>query len=479
MKNPHSPRPTALRFASCVLPLACALPMLCAAPAAAQNIAAQAFVSGLNKPIDMVACPGDASRLLIAEQRGVIKLVKNGVLQASPFLDLDAVVPEATYAGLFGIALHPDYASNGRLYVFHTTGPTNAIVVWVKEYTRMAGDPDHADPASMRVILRLASPATTAHHLGGTIAFGPDGKLWIPLGDGGTTGDATGGVRAQSDTSLWGKLLRIDVDGDDFPADSTANYAIPADNPYAQSATVAKEIFARGLRNPYRARFDRLTGQLWIGDVGLVQREEIDLVDPALDGGANLGWNCMEGTICSSNSNCTCPAGLKQPAHQYTYVSGACVMGGARYRGCAMPGIEGLYFYADYGRNKLFTMQYNDATGVAGGVVERTAQLGSPTLSTPVCIAEDLNGELYVVEHTVGRVRRLVLNPLPADTDGDGIPDACEPVTPDLNGDGVVNGADLGILLANWGQTGQGDLNGDQFVDGGDLGELLAAWTVD
>lgn len=144
-----------------------------------------------------------------------------------------------------------------------------------------------------------------------------------------------------------------------------------------------------------------------------------------------------------------------------------------------MPGIEGLYFYADYGRNKLFTVQYNDATGVASGVVERTAQLGSPTLSTPVCIAEDLNGELYVVEHIAGRVRRLVLNPLPADSDGDGIPDACEPVTPDLNGDGVVNGADLGILLANWGQTGQGDLNGDQFVDGGDLGELLAAWTVD
>ncbi len=459
---------------------AIAAALQCSAPTAAQTIQAQAFVSGLNKPIDMAAVPGDATRLLVAEQRGVIKLIKNGVVQASPFLDIDSVVPEATYAGLFGIALHPNYQSNGKFYVHHTTGPTNAIVVWVKEFTRAAGDPDHGNVASSKVIMRLPSPSTTSHHhLGGTIAFGPDGKLWIPLGDGGTTGDAGGGVRSQSDTSLWGKLLRIDVDTDDFPADANANYGIPADNPYAGSATVAKEIFARGLRNPFRAQFDRATGQLWIADVGGVQREEVDVIDPASDGGANLGWNCMEGTLCTPNSNCGCPAGLKQPAYQYTHSVGLCITGGVRYRGCALPALDGAYFFADYQSNKLFTVQYDDNTGAASGFIDRTAQFTGPALNTPVCIAQDADGELYVLEHTAGRIRKVVGNPLPADTDGDGIPDTCDSTYADLNGDGTVNGADLGILLSSWGQRGGvADLNGDQFVDGADLGELLSAWTL-
>lgn len=459
--------------------LALTLTAAVTAPLHAQTISAQAFVSGLTKPIDMVPCPGDATRLFVAEQRGVIKLIKNGVVQASPFLDIDSTVPEETYSGLLGIAFHPNYQSNGRLYVYHTTGPASAIVVWLKEFTRVAGDPDHASAASAKVIFRMASPATQAFHLGGSPAFGPDGKLWLPLGDGGYTGDPQGGTRSQSGSSLWGKLLRIDVDGDDFPADANANYAIPHDNPYYGSLSVANEIFARGLRNPFRARFDRATGHLWIGDVGGTQREEVDVIRPSLDGGANLGWNCMEGLLCTSNGNCSCPGGLLAPVYQYTHSVGLCVTGGTRYRGCALPALSGVYFFADYQNNKLFSIQYDDSTGTASGFTDRTAQVTAPSLSTPVCIAEDSLGELYIVEHTAGRIRKIVGNPLPPDGDGNGVPDSCQGVHGDLNGDGVVNGADLGILLSSWGQPGgAADLNGDQYVDGGDLGELLAAWTL-
>jgi glucose/arabinose dehydrogenase len=443
-----------------------------------QTISAQAFVTGLNKPIHMVSVPTDPSRLYVAEQRGVIKLIKNGVVQASPFLDQDAAIPDATYTGLFGIAFHPNYAANGRLYLFHTTGTSSAATVWVREFTRAAGDPDHADVATARVILKVSSPAPTAHHLGGTPMFGPDGKLYLPLGDGGTTGDAQGPVRSQSNTSLWGKLLRIDVDVDDFPADPNANYGIPADNPYAGSATVAKEIFARGLRNPFRCSVDRATGKLWLGDVGLTSREEIDLVNTLTDGAANLGWNCAEGLLCTTNANCTCGSGLKAPVYDYPSSVGHCVTGGARYNGCAIPALVGTYIFADYQNNKLFSFQYNDGTGAVSGYMDRTSQVTSPALSTPICIAEDAYGELYVVEHTAGRIRKLVSNPLPTDSDGDGIPDLCEPPAGDLNGDLMVDGADLGILLGGWGSPGAADLNHDGTVDGADLGMLLGDWTT-
>lgn len=452
--------------------------LLCASGAAAQTLSAQAFVSGLTKPIHMIHDPADPTRLYVAEQRGVIKLIKNGVLQASPFLDQDAAIPDSMYTGLFGIALHPNYAANGKLYLYHTTGTSSAVTVWVKEYTRTAGDPDHATPGSAKVILRLASPAPTAqHHLGGTPMFGPDGKFYLPLGDGGTTGDSTGPQRSQSNTSLWGKLLRIDVDVDDFPADANANYGIPADNPYASSGTVAHEVFLRGLRNPFRCSVDRATGKLWLGDVGLTSREEIDLINTATDGGANLGWNCAEGALCTTNANCTCGAGLKAPVYDYGPAFGHCITGGARYAGCAIPALVGTYVFADYQNNKLYSIQYNDTTNTAGGFVDRTSQVTSPALSTPICIGEDWFGELYVVELTAGRIRKLVSNPLPADSDADGVPDTCEPPVGDLNGDYIVDGADLGALLAQWGSTGSADLNDDGTVDGADLGILLGNWT--
>ncbi|MFO0962542.1 MAG: PQQ-dependent sugar dehydrogenase [Phycisphaerales bacterium] len=442
------------------------------AAAHAQNIAGQVVASGLTKPVMLTHAPGDYARLFVAEQRGVVKLIKNGVLQSTPFLDIDSAVPEQTYSGMLGIAFHPDYATNGRFYIHHTTGGTSAIVVWIVEYTRSATNPDQADPASRRVILKLASPSSQGFHLGGWIGFGPDGKLWIPLGDGGYTGDPSGPPRSQSSTSLWGKLLRIDVDHDDFPADADANYAIPADNPYATSATVAHEVFLRGLRNPYRASFDTATGDLWIGDVGGTSREEIDRIRPDFDGGANLGWNCMEGLVCASNANCTCPANLITPVYDYAHTVGLCVTGGTVYHGCAMPALDGTYFFGDYQNSKLFSFKL--VNGAVTGFVERTSQMSG--LSTPVCIGTDALGEMYVVEHTVGRIRRIVGNPLPTDSDGNGVPDTCEPPLGDINGDHRVDGADLGILLGGWGQGGVTDLNRSGTTDGADLGLLLGNW---
>ena len=204
--------------------------------------------------------PGDDARLFVIEQRGIVKLIKNGVLQSTAFLNIDTVVPEQTYSGLLGIVFHPNYAANGRFFLFHTTGATAAITVWLVEYTRSAANPDIADATSRRVMFKLATPSTQGYHLGGSPLFGADGLLYLPLGDGGYTGDPAGGTRSQSLSSLWGKVLRIDIDGDDFPADAEANYHIPAGNPYAGGVATDDAIFARGLRNPFRCSIDRATG---------------------------------------------------------------------------------------------------------------------------------------------------------------------------------------------------------------------------
>lgn len=461
-----------IRPLSCIA-LAGALAAAAALPAAAQTVSTQTIATGLTKPVLLTHAPDDFARLFVAEQRGIIKLIKNGALQATAFLDIDAAVPEQTYSGLLGLAFHPDYATNGRFYVHHTTGTTSGITVWIAEYTRNASNPDVADASSRRVILRLSTPSSQGFHLGGWIGFGADGKLWIPLGDGGFTGDPQGPPRSQSGTSLWGKLLRIDVDHDDFPADANANYGIPADNPYAGSLTVANEIFLRGLRNPFRASFDSATGNLWVGDVGGTVREEVDVIDTTLDGGANLGWNCMEGLLCTSNGNCSCPSGLKLPIYEYTHSVGLCVTGGVVYRGCAMPALVGTYFFGDYQNNKLFSLRYNN--GTVSGYLDRSAQAAG--LSTPVCIGTDALGEMYLVEHTAGRIRKIVGNPLPLDSDGDGLPDTCEPPQGDLNGDYRVNGADLGAMLGGWGQPGVTDLDRSGVTNGADLGLLLGNWT--
>lgn len=444
-----------------------------AAPAVGQTLTTTSVAAGLLKPMQVASPPGDLERMMVVEQRGVIKLIKNGVVQATPFLDIDSTVPEQTYSGLFGIAFHPDYATNGKFFVHHTTGATSAIIVWIAEYTRSATNPDVANAASRRVIMRLASPSTQGYHLGGTPCFGADGFMYLPFGDGGYTGDAGGGTRSQSMTSLWGKILRIDVNGDDFPADASANYAIPPTNPYVGGgSTVDDPIIAKGLRNPFRCSFDGATGRLWIGDVGGTQREEVDVFDPATDAGANFAWNCVEGTICSTNANCACPSTtLKAPLYEYTHSVGLSITGGAVYRGCAIPALVGQYLFADYQNNKAWRMNLSTGSPVVTDITTQLAPLGGVT-----CIGSDARGELYVVNHTSGTVRRITSNPPPPDADSDGIPDSCEPRVADINHDGTVDAGDLGVLLAAWGSSGMTDLNNDGTTDSVDVGILLADW---
>ncbi len=447
---------------------------VCSPGATAQTLTTQTVATGLNHPMFITSAPGDPTRLFVVEQRGIIRLIKNGTLVAAPFLNIDAQVPEQTYSGMFGLAFHPDYQKNGKFYVHHTTGTSSAITVWIKEFTAVSGNPDLADPSSGKVILKVASPSSQAFHLGGWIGFGPDGYLYIPLGDGGYTGDPQGPPRSQNLVGqLWGKLLRIDVNGDDFPADANRNYMIPADNPFVGIAG-DDEIYFRGLRNPFRASFDRLNGWLYVGDVGGTAREEIDVLTPASAGG-NGGWNCTEGFLCTSNANCACPSpSLTAPIYDYNHTVGQSITGGTVYRGCAMPDLDGTYFFADYQANKVFSLRW-DGSAVTE-FTNRTAQLGTPV--GVVAIGEDLSGELYLVLHTSGQIKRIVPTVPPPDANGNGIPDTCEPLNPaDINGDGHVDGTDLSILLGAWGSNSSlADLNHDGVVDSADLAILLGAW---
>ncbi|MDZ4828947.1 MAG: PQQ-dependent sugar dehydrogenase [Phycisphaerae bacterium] len=448
-----------------------------AAAAPAQTLTVQTIATGLVKPTYITHAPGDAHRLFVTEQRGVVKLIKDGVLQTDAFLDINTQVPEQTYSGMLGIAFHPDYATNRKFYVHHTTGVSSAIAVWIKEFTAVEGSPDKADPTSSKTILKLSSPASQAFHLGGWIGFGPDGYLYIPLGDGGYTGDPQGPPRSQNIVGQWwGKILRVDVNGDDFPDDANRNYAVPPSNPFV-GVEGDDEIWMRGLRNPFRASFDRANGWLYVADVGGTQREEIDVLLPT-DAGANGGWNCTEGFLCTSNANCSCPSPLlKAPIYDYNHTVGQSITGGAVYRGCAMPWLQGTYIYADYQANKAFSFVWDGTT--VTGFKNRTAELGSPT--TPVAIGEDLAGELYLVLHTSGQVKKIVPAIAPPDADGDGIPDSCELSPADLNGDGHVDGADMSILLGAWGPVRKGttppaDIDLDGLVGSSDLAILLGAW---
>ncbi len=440
--------------------------------AQAQTLMTTSVATGLTKPMQVAFAPGDDTRLYVIEQRGIVKLIKNGALQTTAFLNIDAVVPEQTYSGLLGIAFHPNYAANGRFFLFHTTGTTAAITVWLAEYTRSTTNPDIADSTSRRVIFKLASPSTQGYHLGGSPMFGPDGLLYLPLGDGGYTGDPQGGTRSQSLSYLWGKVLRIDIDSDDFPGDPEANYRIPASNPYVGGVATDDAIFARGMRNPFRCSFDRATGKMWIGDVGGTVREEIDVLDPLTDATKNYGWNCVEGTLCTSNSNCSCPStNLTAPIYEYTHTVGLSITGGSVYRGCAMPSLVGQYLYADYQNNKAWRMSFATGSPVVTDITTQLAPISGIT-----CIGEDSRGELYVVNHISGTIRKITSNPLPPDGDGDGIPNGCELRIADIDNNGVVNAVDLAMVLAAWNEPGVTDFNADGRTDAADMAILLADW---
>ncbi len=340
----------------------------------ANNYQWMEVVSSLDRPVDIQHAGDGSGRLFIIEQAGRIRVVENGQLLETPFLDISERVDDgANEQGLLGLAFHPSYKQNGYFYVNYTRGGGDTVIARFQ----VTGDPNAADPNSEKQLLNIEQPFP--NHNGGVVAFGPDGYLYLGLGDGGAGGDPLG--NAQSLDTLLGKILRIDVDKGD-------PYAIPSDNPFGS------EIWAYGLRNPWRMSFDRETGDLWIGDVGQGTWEEIDFYPAGTPGGANFGWPLLEGTH-SYNGNAQ--PELTMPAAEYSHDQGCSVTGGYVYRG-EMPGWQGIYFYGDY------------CTGFIWGLIQSNEGWQSEVLfETGVRISSfgvDESGEIYFANHS-GAIQKL------------------------------------------------------------------------
>ena len=340
--------------------------------------------SGLSSPVYLTAPTGDTARLFVVEQSGQIRIVQHGQLLPAAFLDIHTRLVSGGEQGLLSVAFHPNYATNGYFYVNYTdlNGDTR-----VERYSVSAADSNLADTATHKLIIFIPQPYT--NHNGGLVMFGPDGMLYIGMGDGGSGGDPQN--RAQSRDSLLGKLLRIDVDGGD-------PYAIPAGNPFATSGG-AKEIWALGLRNPWRFAFDRSAGLLYIGDVGQSAWEEVD-VQPASQGGLNYGWRIMEGAHCYNAATCS-SAGLVLPAVEYDHSNGQCaIIGGFVYRGARFPALAGQYFYGDLCAGWVRSLSY-----AGGAVTGQTSWNLDLSPGSPMSFGEDARGELYLL--TGGGVYRM------------------------------------------------------------------------
>jgi glucose/arabinose dehydrogenase len=352
-------------------------------------VALQEVAAGLSFPLYLTAPPGDPSRLFIVEKGGAIRVVKDGTLLPTPFLDLTAQVSTGGEQGLLGLAFDPDYATTGRFVVHYTDVGGNTVVSVLRV---SAGNADVADPASEAIVLTAEQPF--ANHNGGQILFGPDGMLYIGLGDGGSSGDPGG--RGQSVADLLGSILRVDVR-------SGTGYTIPPDNPFVGRTDARPEIWSFGLRNPWRFTFDPATGDLYIADVGESAWEEIDMVGAAEGAGrgANFGWNVTEGRHCFAQSGCD-PSRFTLPVLEYSHDDGCSITGGFVYRGAAIPELQGHYFYADFCRGWVRSVRLQD------GQVVDTRQWPTLAPGGPVpSFGQDAAGELYVLSQG-GRVFKIV-----------------------------------------------------------------------
>jgi hypothetical protein len=329
----------------------------------------------LSSPLFLTAPAGDA-RLFVVEQPGRIRVIKNDQLLDPPYLDISAKLTFGGERGLLGLAFHPNFATNGFFYVYYTDLSGN---IQISRYHANPAD-DFADPSSASPILNIPHPGQSNHN-GGMLLFGTDGKLLIGTGDGGGGGDPDG--NGQNITALLGKLLRIDVDG-------ASPYAIPPDNPFAAAAGPGTrgEIWALGLRNPWRYSIDRTEGLLYIADVGQNSWEEVDVM-PTSAAGVNYGWNVMEGAHCYNASSCN-QNGLQLPVIEYDHGQGCSITGGFVYRGSMIPGLQGHYLYSDYCSGFLRSFRY------ANGAATNTRDWGL-SLGSVLSFGEDASGELYVL----------------------------------------------------------------------------------
>ncbi len=343
-----------------------------------------------DRPLFLTYPPGDASRAAIVEQDGRIFMLPNdrAATAVSTFLDIrPKVLREGNEEGLLGLAFHPRYAQNGLFYIYYSAGGPRRTVL---SRFRVSQDHNAADPSSESVLLEVPQPFS--NHNGGMLAFGPDGYLYIGLGDGGSQGDPSG--NGQNVRTLLGKILRIDVDR---PAPGLA-YGIPPDNPFAGPGAppgARTEIWAYGLRNPWRFSFDRATGQLWAADVGQNRREEIDLIRR----GGNYGWNIMEGSACFRPSTACNQEGLELPVLDYGHELGCSVTGGYVYRGSRLPWLVGAYVYADFCSGRMWALRYE------GGRVTEQREIAQTRLGIS-SFGEDASGELYILAFD-GRVYLL------------------------------------------------------------------------
>ena len=326
----------------------------------AQNIRFLEVTSGINQPLFITNASDGSGRLFIIQRAGQILIYKNGALLPTPFLNIQTIVNStAGEQGLLSLAFHPNYETNGRFYTLHTD-QNKSIVLSV--FTRSSTNPDQADPNSRVPLLTI--PKTYMNHNGGTLAFGPDGYLYWSTGDGGGGGDPDN--NAQNLNSLLGKILRLDVS-------SAASYSIPASNPFYNNpnSSVRKEIWAYGLRNPWRFSFDRLTGDIYIGDVGQSQREEINFQSASSNGGENYGWRVMEGTLCYNPSTGCNQSGKVLPVAEYDHTLGCSITGGHVYRGTRYPQMNGYYFYGDFCTGLFYALHYDPQNGWVSQLIAR------------------------------------------------------------------------------------------------------------
>jgi glucose/arabinose dehydrogenase len=333
------------------------------------------FISaGLSSPV-FLAQPLDDGRIFVVEQGGRIRLIKNGVLQTTPFLDITSRVLSGGERGLLSVAFHPQYATNHFFYVYFTTQTNGDIRI---ERFTTTSNPEVADPASSKLII-TAPHSTYDNHNGGLLSFGPDGMLYAGLGDGGSGGDPLG--NGQNYNSLLGSLLRLDVDHGD-------PYAIPATNPFVGQANHRGEVWAKGLRNPWRYAFDAATSLLYIADVGQNLHEEVDVV-ATNRGGLNFGWNIWEGFSCYNASSCS-STGFEPPIIDFGHGPACSITGGYVYRGSAIPAIRGHYFYSDYCAGFLRSFRFEN--GVA--VDQKDWGLSTGAVES---FGVDFAGELYMI----------------------------------------------------------------------------------
>jgi glucose/arabinose dehydrogenase len=363
------------------------------------------FASGLVSPVGVYnAGPGD-DRLFVIELAGKIRIVQpNGTVVTTPFLDITARVDSNEgEEGLLGLAFHPSYATNGFFYVNYTNTTNNVRRTRISRFSVMVGDTSAADPNSEVILMTVVQPAS--NHNAGDLHFGPDGLLYIPLGDGGGAGDLSN--NAQNMGLLLGKVVRVDVDSGagsapDCVGLGMGQYRIPASNPFIGAPGVCDEIWAVGLRNPFRSSFDRLTGDFYIADVGQGDWEEIDFQPAGAVGGQNYGWRCFEGNHSFNASGCGPDAAYTFPVFEYSHGGGSCsVIGGYVYRGTLFPALVGRYVFTDLCSGNFWDM-IRDGAGVWRVALHTNlAQFGY------VSFGEDANGEIYVVHQGNGTLSRL------------------------------------------------------------------------